>query len=73
MPEGFLLSQNFPNPFNAVTSISFTLPEELFVTIKIYRITGKKVATLTSDIFLAGTHSVEWDASDYASSIYLYR
>ncbi|MCI0474297.1 MAG: hypothetical protein L0Y76_12005, partial [Ignavibacteria bacterium] len=66
-PAKYSLSQNFPNPFNPVTSISFELPEKSFVTIKIYDITGKEVSVPVNEYKQAGRHEVRWDGSSLAS------
>nr|WP_321268660.1 FlgD immunoglobulin-like domain containing protein [uncultured Sulfurimonas sp.] len=63
-PYGFQLTANFPNPFNASTTIAFTLPEDEFTTFDIYNITGQKIRTLVSEQKTAGTHTVVWDGRD---------
>jgi uncharacterized lipoprotein YddW (UPF0748 family) len=72
-PTGIVLEQNYPNPFNPVTSIRFALRTSDLVQLTVYDALGREVATLVSDRLAAGTHSVEFDASDLASGIYLYR
>ncbi len=67
------LSQNYPNPFNPGTTIEFDLPKTSEVTLKVFNILGKEVATLVSDRLSAGTYSYKWDASNLPSGIYLYR
>ncbi|UCF65754.1 MAG: T9SS type A sorting domain-containing protein [bacterium] len=69
----FSLHQNYPNPFNPSTTIEFDLPKSSQVTLKIFNILGEGVATLVSDRLSAGSYSYEWDASNLASGIYLYR
>jgi hypothetical protein len=69
----FQLYQNYPNPFNPSTTIEFYLPRESKVTLKILNILGEEVATLLSASLLSGSHSVEWDASNFASGVYIYR
>lgn len=73
LPKPFTLSQNRPNPFNPVTIIPFTIPQESRVTLAIYNLAGKKVAVLADNVFLAGEHSVEWDAGRFSSGVYLYK
>jgi hypothetical protein len=71
----FKLNQNYPNPFNPVTNISFTIPEEFkgLTNIKIYDISGREVTNLLNANMSAGEHSIQWDASRFASGIYFYR
>ncbi len=73
LPTEFSLSQNFPNPFNPITVISFALPEASEVKLEIYNIVGQKVATLVDGQLEAGEHIVRWDGRDVASGVYLYR
>ncbi|HEV8539382.1 MAG TPA: SdrD B-like domain-containing protein [Bacteroidota bacterium] len=74
LPSVFALNQNYPNPFNPTTSISFDLPEDAVVTLTIYNALGQQVATLIeNEEFSAGTEEVEFDASSYASGVYVYR
>ena len=64
---------SYPNPFNATTTISYTLPEPALVKIKIYNVLGQLVTTLVDEQKQAGTHSVKFDASQLASGVYYYR
>jgi hypothetical protein len=68
----FSLYQNYPNPFNPTTNIKFSIPQNEFVTLKIYNLLGQEVATLLSEKLAAGTYTYTWDASDIASGIYFY-
>jgi hypothetical protein len=72
-PRVFQLNQNYPNPFNPVTMISYQLKVKSYVTITVYDLLGRKVATLINQEQSAGSHSVEWDATKYSSGIYFYR
>ena len=72
-PESFFMSQNFPNPFNPVTTIRFGLPGEADVRLEIFDVTGRRVATLVDGPLGAGTHNIEWNARRAASGIYFYR
>ena len=73
LPMKSQMSANYPNPFNAVTTISYTLPEPSLVKIKIYNVLGQLVTTLIDEAKQAGTHSVQFDAGQLASGIYYYR
>lgn len=64
---------NYPNPFNPTTQIYFTLPEASEVRLTIFNIVGQKVETLLDTYKEAGSHSVSWDGSKYASGIYFYQ
>lgn len=68
----FALSQNYPNPFNPSTRISFTIPQAGDVTLKVYDMLGREVATLVNGTMAAGTHYATFDASGMSSGIYLY-
>jgi len=68
----FAVDQNSPNPFNPVTSISFTLPAADHVTVDIYNVAGQKVDTLVNDFMETGKHSVVWDASGFSNGVYFY-
>lgn len=72
-PNNFSLKQNYPNPFNPTTAISFQLPVVSFVTLKVFDILGREVATLVNDKKSAGDYKVEFDASDLSSGVYFYR
>jgi aminopeptidase N len=72
IPEKFALHQNYPNPFNPVTNIKFDLPKSSFVTLKIFDMLGREVATLVNEKRDAGTYSVDWKAGEFSSGIYFY-
>lgn len=67
------LSDNFPNPFNPTTTINYQLPQTGFVTLKVYDILGKEVATLVNDQKIQGKYTVDFDASELASGVYIYQ
>ena len=69
----FTLNQNYPNPFNPATQIQFTLPETMDVRLDIYNIAGQRVATLVNEQREAGQHTVEFDGTQVASGVYIYR
>jgi hypothetical protein len=69
----YVLHQNYPNPFNPTTTIEFDLPKSSEISLKIFNILGEEVATLVSDRLSVGSYSYEWDASNHASGVYLYR
>ncbi len=73
LPADFQLDQNYPNPFNPSTSISYSLPERAFVTLKIYDILGREVASLVNEEKQAGRYQIRFDASNLASGTYVYR
>ena len=73
LPSRYSLGQNFPNPFNPTTSIRFTLPRRTRVSLKVFDILGREVATLTSGEFEAGTYLRQWKADQNSSGLYFYR
>jgi hypothetical protein len=70
MPTGFGLEQNFPNPFNPTTTITFALPEASHVSLAIYDVLGRKIVDLVNGSKAAGYHSILWNASGSASGVY---
>jgi subtilisin-like proprotein convertase family protein len=72
-PYQFQLSQNFPNPFNPVTTINYSLAKEGRVKLTIYNVIGSKVVTIVDEYKTAGNYSVQFNAGSFASGIYLYR
>lgn len=71
-PMDFSLSQNFPNPFNPMTTISYSLPDDSHVKLSIFNVAGQKITELQNDRLKAGTYSVTWNASDSPSGTYIY-
>jgi|APTNR8051073442_1049403.scaffolds.fasta_scaffold05021_2 hypothetical protein len=70
-PNTFALNQNFPNPFNPSTKISFSLATDAKVTLSVYNVLGQEVATLVNGAMSAGVHSVNFDASSLVSGLYI--
>ncbi len=73
VPERTELMPNYPNPFNPSTTITYALDSDQHVTITIYNTLGERVATVVNQVVSAGSHSVQFDASQLASGLYLYR
>ena len=73
LPTGFALAQNFPNPFNPTTTVSFELPQASQVTVSVYDVMGKLMRVLTSGQMAGGQHEVIFDASGLSSGTYLIR
>ena len=72
-PGGYALLPNHPNPFNPGTTFMFTIPRRSFVTLEVYDIHGREVATVVEGVREPGSHEVQWDASGVASGVYFYR
>lgn len=73
IPNYFSLAQNYPNPFNPTTSIKYSVPTAVNVSLKIYDLLGKEVATLVNEMKQPGFHTADFNASNLASGIYFYR
>ncbi|SVE62525.1 uncharacterized protein METZ01_LOCUS515379, partial [marine metagenome] len=78
IPERFVLSQNFPNPFNPITTLRYGLPQRSHVTLSIYNMLGIKIAQLVNSTQERGFKSVQWDAKDsmgraVSAGVYLYQ
>jgi cytochrome c peroxidase len=72
-PSETIMVQNFPNPFNPVTTISFAIPTDQNVKIVVYNSLGQVVETLLNERLIAGEHSVQWNANQLPSGIYFYQ
>ena len=73
LPVGITLQQNYPNPFNPTTAIAYDLKGTSHVSLKVFNLLGQEVATLVNDLQSPGTYRVTFDASKFASGVYIYR
>jgi hypothetical protein len=73
IPEMLFLSQNYPNPFNPTTTISFSFPSRSFVSLKVFDVMGRDVATIVSEEMPAGNYSRQWNAAGMPSGVYFFR
>jgi hypothetical protein len=72
-PRQFILRQNYPNPFNPSTTIAFSLPSKSFITLKIYDVIGREIATVVSEELGEGSYVRQWNAHGISSGVYFYR
>jgi hypothetical protein len=72
-PAKFKLSQNYPNPFNPVTTISFAIPQSGNIRLAVFNILGEQVAELVNEFLEAGTHTINFNAEELNSGIYVYK
>jgi N-acetylneuraminic acid mutarotase len=73
IPNDYDLSQNYPNPFNPSTTIKFSIPNEEFVSLKVFNSLGEEVAELLNETKLMGNYSVSFEASELTSGVYFYQ
>jgi hypothetical protein len=73
IPTNFSLAQNYPNPFNPATTIEFSLSIQSAVTLKVYDILGKEVATLVNDNLQSGTYKINFNGNNLSSGVYFYK
>jgi len=71
--DKYVLLQNYPNPFNASTKITYSIPENEYVSVKIYNVRGAEIKTLFQGLQKAGVHTIDFDASHFASGEYIYK
>lgn len=71
--DGFELAQNYPNPFNPTTKISFTIPVDQQVVLKVYNSLGEEIATLINSNMSKGTHTINFAANGLSSGLYFYK
>jgi hypothetical protein len=72
-PSEFFLAQNFPNPFNPSTMIHFSLPQREHVTLKVFDVNGREVATLVEGEMAAGEHTVTFEPREISTGFYFYK
>lgn len=73
IPSQYKLEQNYPNPFNPITIINYDIPKTGQVTLRVYDVLGKVVATLVNSVKNAGSYKAEFDGADFSSGVYFYR
>ena len=73
LPETFRLDRAYPNPFNPTTTLSFAMPIGSEVSLSVYNMQGREVASLISGIMDAGYHSVLWNADNHARGVYFVK
>jgi len=73
IPMEFALKGNYPNPFNPTTTVKYSIPEESKVLITVYDMSGRLIETLVNEKQCPGYYSVQWDAMQYSSGVYIYR
>jgi hypothetical protein len=73
LPSATIINQNFPNPFNPTTTITYDIAQHSFVRLSVYDLLGKQISTLVNEEKRPGKYEVIWDASDFPSGIYYYR
>ena len=78
LPTSFALEQNYPNPFNPTTTIRYALPVQSTVTLRVFDVVGREVATLVNGVMDAGYHQVNWNSTNnsgtlLSSGMYFYR
>ena len=72
VPTGFVLGDNYPNPFNPTTKISFSLPQKSQVKLKVFDVLGREIQILADGVYEAGVHEVEFNATNLPSGVYFY-
>ena len=73
MPAQYELRYNYPNPFNPMTTIEFSIPQAGIVTLTVYNVLGREIETIVNQHVHAGQHKVQWNASGVPSGIYFVR
>ena len=72
LPTGFVLEDNYPNPFNPTTKISFSLPQKSQVKLKVFDVLGREIQILADGVYDAGKYEVEFNATNLPSGVYFY-
>jgi hypothetical protein len=72
-PKSFVLGQNYPNPFNPATWINYSVPQNGYISLKVYNLLGEEVATLFEGSQLAGNYVVSFDGTQLVNGVYLYQ
>jgi len=73
LPTRFALEQNYPNPFNATTKLSFVISHSSLVSLKVFDVLGREVATLVNEAKMPGEYRIQWNAESVPSGVYFYR
>ncbi|MGA3287321.1 MAG: T9SS type A sorting domain-containing protein [Bacteroidota bacterium] len=73
IPDKFALTQNYPNPFNPSTNFTYELSKAGFVSVKVYDLLGREVATLVNEFKQAGSYPATWNAASFGSGVYFYK
>jgi hypothetical protein len=73
IPQSYALKQNFPNPFNPVTTIQYSLPEDTHITLIVYNVNGQMIGELVNDFKTAGSYTITFDGKALASGVYFYK
>jgi hypothetical protein len=73
IPKKYDLKQNYPNPFNPETKISFDIPKQGFVSLRIYDLLGREVRTLVNEVKSPGSYNIDFNASELSSGVYFYK
>jgi hypothetical protein len=73
LPKDFALLQNYPNPFNPTTTISYHIPQNGLLTLKVFDILGNEITTLVDNVMNTGYHTITFDGSKYSSGLYFAR
>jgi len=73
LPSTFQLSNAYPNPFNPIASINYSLPQNAVVKLNVYDIQGRFIQTVINDFKVSGYYTAKWNASSYSSGVYLIR